>query len=387
MKNYIKTLAVLLMGATIFTACDDNDDAPKYEPVTVSNGAFLVCSGNQSSSIVGSLSYVDYAKSSIQNDVFKSANGRVLGLTANDGVVYGSKMYLAVTEENTIEVVDVKTMRSLKQIKTNIDLGENCLKPRCVTAASGKVYVSFYGGSSSSYDANWNATTTGNGCVVAIDTVEYAKEKIYQAGSFPEGIAVAGGKLYVANSDYAAVTKASVSVIDLATGADTPIKNSQITNPTKVAVDGSGNIYVMDMGNYGDVKGGVRKVSGNTVTTLLDATAMAFDGTHIYTFNNTSYGKAASTYEVYNIQNGQKTTFITDSDQTIYSPNCIGVDPVNGYVLIGAYQKNPDTNKANYKGNGRIFMFKADGTKVGNYECGVGPTSFVFNIGTEYIKK
>lgn len=106
-----------------------------------------------------------------------------------------------------------------------------------------------------------------------------------------------------------------------------------------------------------------------------------------YTNVNTSYGKAASTYEVYNIQNGQKTTFITDSDQTIYSPNCIGVDPVNGYVLIGAYQKNPDTNKANYKGNGRIFMFKADGTKVSNYECGVGPTSFVFNIGTEYIKK
>ena len=145
MKNYLKTLAVLLMGATLFTACDDNDDAPKYEPVIVSNGAFLVCSGNQSSSIVGSLSYVDYAKSSIQNDVFKSANGRVLGLTANDGVVYGSKMYLAVTEENTIEVVDVKTMRSLKQIKTNIDLDANCLKPRCVTAANGKVYVSFYG--------------------------------------------------------------------------------------------------------------------------------------------------------------------------------------------------------------------------------------------------
>lgn len=385
MKNYFKTLAVLLMGAALFTACDDDDNDPKQYPVAVSNGAFLVCSGNQSGNIVGSLSYVDYNSGNIQNGVFQSANGRVLGLTANDGIVYGSKMYLAVSEENTIEVVDVKTMRSLKQIKTNVDLDANCLKPRCVAADNGKVYVSFYGSSTSSYDENWNTNTTGNGCVVAIDTTTFAKQNIYQAGSFPEGIAVANGKLYVANSDYSAVTKASVSVINLATGADTPVKNSEITNPTKLAVDNAGNIYVLDMGNYKDVKGGVRKISGNTVTTLLDATAMACYQNSIYTFNNTSYGKAASTYEVYNVTTGQKSTFYTDNDQTIFSPNCIGVDPVNGYVFIGAYQKNPDTGKANYKGNGRIFQFKSDGTLLKDYECGVGPTSFVFNVGISYV--
>ena len=58
MKKYLLSFAVL-MSATLFTACNkDNDDHGKV-PVIASEGFYVVCSGNMSSGINGSLSYYD----------------------------------------------------------------------------------------------------------------------------------------------------------------------------------------------------------------------------------------------------------------------------------------------------------------------------------------
>ena len=47
---------------------------------------------------------------------FELQNGRGLGNTANDMIVYGSKMYIAVAGESTIEVATLDA-KSLKQIE------------------------------------------------------------------------------------------------------------------------------------------------------------------------------------------------------------------------------------------------------------------------------
>ena len=99
-------MAVMLTSAALFTACDDKDNSPKYYPVVVTNGAYVICGGNQSSNINSSVTYVDYATKTAAQNQFRAKNGRQLGLTANDAVVYGSKMYVVVTEEQTIEVLD-----------------------------------------------------------------------------------------------------------------------------------------------------------------------------------------------------------------------------------------------------------------------------------------
>ena len=395
-------MAVLLMGAAMFTACDDNDNEQHEYIVPVTKGAFLLCSGNMSGNIDGSVSYLDYTSNQVANKQFQAQNGRSLGGTPNDALVYGSKMYIAVTGENTLEVVDAKTLKSLRQIKTNVTFGEGCLKPRHLTASGDKVYISFYGKSESSYDENWNATTKGNGYVVAIDTTTFTRQGIYEAGSFPEGISVADKKLYVCNSDYAACTKPSISIIDLTTGSGSLIKNDNIVNPQKIVLTAAGDMYVLDFGNYGDKKSGVYKISAknNEVTRLMDANDMDCIGSNIfgyYTEFDDSYKPVKTTYQVYNLLSQGTSTFYTDTNNEII-PACIGVDPVVGTVFIASNVKNADTGKTDYKANSKIFMFNVEysqqgvfvsaskNAKVWGATAGVGPCAFAFNVTTNVIK-
>ena len=118
MKKYLLGLAVLLMGTAVMTSCDPAEDYPETYLQVYSTGAYVVNSGNMYSKIESSLTAIDYASSTATQNVFKTANGRSLGNTANDGIVYGNKIYLAVDQSNTIEVIDKKTKQSIKQIKT-----------------------------------------------------------------------------------------------------------------------------------------------------------------------------------------------------------------------------------------------------------------------------
>ena len=58
----------------------------------------------------------DIEKDEVVPDYFLAQNGRGLGDTAQDMIVYGDKMYIAVYGESTIEVTDLKA-KSIKQVK------------------------------------------------------------------------------------------------------------------------------------------------------------------------------------------------------------------------------------------------------------------------------
>ncbi len=400
MKKHVLRLAVLLMGTAMFTACNDDNDTPQEYIVPVTKGAFLLCSGNYYGNIDGSLSYLDYTTGKVANGQFQAKNGRSLGGTPNDAMVYGSKLYIAVTDENTIEVLDAKTMQSLQQINTE-NLGDGCLKPRHITADGDKVYVSFYGKSTSSYDENWNTVTSGNGYVVAIDTVSFSRQALYEAGSFPEGIYVSDSKLYVCNSDYAACTKASISVIDLKTNASSQIKNDAVVNPQKIVLDTTGNMYILDFGNYGDKKSGVLRIaaSSSTADRLMDANGMACVGNNIfgyYTENDAAWKPVKTTYEVYNLLTQSKSTYYTDDSNELI-PSCIGADPVSGSIFIASYVLDSDTGYQAYTANGKLYMFDATynqygcfstatkSSKVWGVEVGVGPVAFAYNVSADKI--
>ena len=49
-------------------------------------------------------------------DCFEKVNGRRIGDTANDMLLYGSRLYLAVSESSTIEILDASTCQSVSQI-------------------------------------------------------------------------------------------------------------------------------------------------------------------------------------------------------------------------------------------------------------------------------
>lgn len=382
MKKFLFGFAVI-MSAALFTACDKDNEPQKYE-VPVSNGVYVIGSGNQSQSIVGSLTYFDYDKKAATLDAFGQANGGMkLGMTVNDAVRYGDKLYIVVDGEHTIFVCNAKNLKLLTKIDMTAAtmLGEKGgVSPRRVVADEGKIYVSTYGG-----------------YVAAIDTVNFSLVKKYEVGSKPEGLYVADGALITADSDYG-YGNASITVINLSTGESKTLKNENIRNPQEIAVDNNGAIYFLDYGQYDSEypytqrNAGVYRITGSTdnlvVTKLIEnATGMACGGSKIYTYNAPySYGDPAPvTYSIYDVETGSTYSF---SPKDIESPAAIGIDPLTGDLFIASYHmiESEWGTYADYSSNGYVNYYDTSFNKKGTFDCGVGPQRIVFNIGTEIIE-
>ncbi len=376
MKKYLMSFAVLAMGMSLLTACSNDDDENHGTGyMTVSNGAYVVCSGNMSSSIDGSLTYFDYATGKSTLNVFKTANGRSLGMTVNDALRLGDKLYIVVDGEKKVFVCNANTLKQVAAIDMTADdmLGaEDGFSPRRITTDGYKIYVSTYGG-----------------YVAAIDTVNFALQKKYQAGSYPEGIAVSDGYLYVANSDYGNGQNPSISKINLTTSETTTFKAESIRNPQSLAVAGN-DIYFLDYGNYDEnwnqMNAGVYRITGETVTKIIpDATSMAASGYNIYTIN-APYGGSGVSYSVFNIQSNSLTQF---SPSGIESPAAIEVDPITGYILIASYHMKTSEwgTFADYSGNGYVNVYESlTGTPKYTFDCGVSPTRIVINAALKEFK-
>lgn len=369
MKKYLFFIAVSMMAASVFTSCSDDENLePTQEFSQFTEGVFVVNSGNSGNQISGSLTYIGHDGRVGQN-IFATANGRSLGQTPNDAIIHGDKLYIVVTGENTVEVVNKTTLKSIKQINTTELMGGDKGKnPRRLSALGRYVCVS-----------------TFDGYVAAIDTVDFSAANIYKVGSYPEGMAVNGENLYVANSDYGLCINPSISKINLTNGSVNEIKNELINNPTSLAALGSG-LYILDYGSYdtswNQVGAGVYRLTNGAITKITDATMMAVDNIHnlIYTINAPYTNPTTPiTYNVYDITTSENKTFITGDD--IDSPAAITVDPLTGDVYIASYKINPDTGFADYSGTGYVNKYDSEGNLIARYETGVGPTAFAFNYG------
>lgn len=197
--------------------------------IVVDDNLYVLCEGlwgeNNSA-----LTKYNIAEDSHVRDCFMEQNGYGLGDTANDICLYGSKMYIAVATDKIIWVLDKKTCIVEGKIATE---GE----PRYLATAGGKLYATYY-----------------NGYVARIDTASLAVEKKVQVGRNPEQLCVADNKLFVANSggaDYPNYDN-TVSVIDIP--SFTEIKKIEVaTNPANILTADNGFVYLVSLGNYGDV--------------------------------------------------------------------------------------------------------------------------------------
>ena len=99
-----------------FTACSDDDDNGGQGGSTSEQqrGVYIMNSGKWQSNNA-TLDYYDFETKDLNTKVFSSVNGRGLGDTANDIMVYGSKMYITVSESNTVEITDLNA-KSLNSV-------------------------------------------------------------------------------------------------------------------------------------------------------------------------------------------------------------------------------------------------------------------------------
>lgn len=374
MKKYLLGLAVLLMGTAVMTSCDPAEDYPETYLQVYSTGAYVVNSGNMYSKIESSLTAIDYASSTATQNVFKAANGRSLGNTANDGIVYGNKIYLAVDQSNTIEVIDKKTKQSIKQIKTTDLLGKaEGAEPRHIIADGGKVYFTTYGG-----------------YVAAVDTINFVLADKYKVGSCPEGLVIGGSNLYVANSNYGK-GGGNISCIDLSSKKVETKNIEGVNNPTGIYY-ASGLLYVLDnqyydasWNAYGEnslrtvnfAEGKSQKVAdGNYAVCVTPGATTRMQAAHPYFYVlNAPFGGTPSVSVL--AAGSTQPQAMTLSEKPV-SPCGIFADPLNGHIFVLSY-KMGDKGTPDYNGNGYVVEYDSAGQKQHEYETGVGSCAMFFD--------
>lgn len=379
MKKYLLGLAVLLMGTAVMTSCDPAKDYPETYLQVYSTGAYVVNSGNMYSKIESSLTAIDYASSTATQNVFKTANGRTLGNTANDGIVYGNKIYLAVDQSNTIEVIDKKTKQSIKQIKTTELLGNaEGAEPRHIIAGGGNVYFTTYGG-----------------YVAAVDTTSFALQKKWQVGNYPEGLVFGNHTLYVANSNYGA-GGGNISCINLSNDNVETKNIEDVNNPTGIYY-AAGLLYVLDnqyydasYNAYGEnalrevdfAVGKSQKVKSQKVADgnyAVCVTPGAITRTQVvrpyFYVLNAPFGGTPSVSAL--TAGSTQAQTMTLSEMPV-KPCGIFADPLNGHIFVLSYRLG-DKGNPDYNGNGYVVEYDRDGQKQHEYETGVGSCAMFFD--------
>lgn len=340
---------------TFFVACEteDNDfvEVPK-----VSTGTFILNQGSwmQNNS---SLSYYDFATKETTVDVFSAANKRVLGDGGQDALMYGSNLYVTVTESSVLEVIDPKTGVSKKSV--SLKNGDAPRKPRSMAALNGKIYITLFDGN-----------------VAKIDTATFEIEKILAVGPNPEGIVAANNLLYVAVSGgRAAVKDSTISVIDPVSFTELR-KIKVLLNPTKITVDSRGNLYVISNGNYTTIKVTLQRIDVGTekVTAITGFQpwnfAISNDVLYLTTYDYVNYVVENKKYYKYDTQSSDKvmTEFIPANSIT-ETPYSLDVDPTNGDIYIG---------ETDYSTPGKVNVFNADGSAKTIINVGVSPCKTLF---------
>ena len=177
MKQF-KFYAALFVAALSFAACSDNE-TPEFTPspaTALGEGVFILNQGNQYAKVDGSYSFFDWETNVLSNSVFSTVNGRSLGAGPQDGVVYGSKLYVTLHGSNAVQVIDAKTHKLIRTISTP--------QPQGLAAHGGHVYV---------------ANNTGR--VTKIDTLDLQAKQQVEVGPNPVDLMVRKGVLYVSISD------------------------------------------------------------------------------------------------------------------------------------------------------------------------------------------
>ena len=363
MKKYLLSIAVLMAATISFTSCDDDDDSKTCPtPATiVQNGVYVINEGSYYSQINGTLDFLGYdvAKGtySMTDSIFEKVNGRSLGGTPNDALIVGdSVLCIAVADENRVEFVNTTTKKA--------DAAVSIDNPRELAYESGSnyLYVSSYTGKVYKID-------------MTTRTIAGESEKV---GANLEGIAVAGNKLYVCNSCSSDYTTYYKNVVEL--NASTLAKNQDIEvvdDPVDVINAGSA-IFILSMGIYADKDkpATVQMLKDGQLSTIGNATMMAYDAYNDQLYMiNAPYG-GDKEYKVYNLKNGQTTTFLTNPD--IFSPYSLAVNPVNGDVFISAQVESAEyPGSASYNTDGKLYRYSSAGILLGTYDCGVNPGTIV----------
>lgn len=269
LKRYLTVLGTAMLCTALWSSCSDDEPNSGGDdtPTPLARSFFILNRGNDGANNA-SLAYYNAETGELDDKYYENANGGSgLGDSAEDMLVYGSKTYVSVTSSNRLAVLD-QTGTLVKAIEPVNDDGEP-MRPRYLAADGGKVYMAYYYGHA----------------VAVLDTASLEVEEVIPVGRYPEQIVISDNRLYVANSgglDYPNYGN-TVSVIDLSS-LEIADEIGVVINPCRLEANANGDIYVISMGDYGDIPNTLQCIDGKTseVRTIGNGSRMDLVGNSLY---------------------------------------------------------------------------------------------------------
>ena len=337
----------------ILTGCSKNVPTVSNEdnPISV-KGVYILNEGGFTKSNASLTMYVpDSGK--VYSDVFFAANNRGLGDVANDIVLYDKKAFIVVNNSHRIEIISTETHKLLG----TINLPGNSPN-KLVIASPSKGYI----------------TNLYKGTVTVFNPATFAVLKAdIPVGMNPQGMAVAGGKIFVCNSGYG--SDSTVSVIDIAKDSVIAVITTA-KSPTDIGIDSDGDVIVLCNGysdfvnSANDTPGGITVIDPalNKVKTTIQLPLAVYGHPGELALSNSGYGFTA-------VKNGLL-KFDTRSNsiaspvfiqRTAYS---IAVDNVSERIYLG--------DAKDYNSNGKIYIYEKTGMLKDSAVVGIVPGTIVF---------
>jgi hypothetical protein len=303
-----------------------------------------------------SITRYDFETNTAFTDFFEYTNGRKLGDTGNDIGIYGGKIYILTTGSGQLEVLQAKTGVSIAQVP--LFEGNLSRQPRAMAFYQDKVFVACF-----------------DGKVIAIDTTEFKTSIMGQAGQNPDGIVLAGNKLYVSNSGGLNFPNydSTVSVFDPQTLIE--LKRIKVgINPGSIAADAYGDVYVVCRGNYGNIPSQITVIDSQTDLPKLTIRTHALQ---VFVFGDTAWitnidyaGTMQSRIALMEVRSKQivNESFIADgtSPETVYG---IHVDRSRKLVFLA--------DSRSFIHTGLVHAYNLSGQRQFSFNAGINPSKMV----------
>jgi YVTN family beta-propeller protein len=290
------------------------------------------------------LSYFDIDSARVSNDVFAAVNHRPLGDVGNSIQIRNGLAFIVVNNSHKIEIIAVADHRSTG----TIDMGTG-RSPRQMAFVNDSLAL---------------VTTMYDNAVIPVNVTTGTLLPRIPVGGNPDGIAIAGGKAFVANSGGGSGT--TVSVISLAnlTVTDTVTVGD---NPIKVHVSSDGEVYVLCAGSYvPDTPAGIFVIDPQTAA-VVDTIPL---GGHVFEFALTSGGRGYIPVADSVLLLDTRTRSVSGTFTRGTAFYALGVDPASGDVYAG--------DARNYVQPGSVTVFTSAGAVLRSFDVGIIPGSFAF---------
>lgn len=374
-----KTMAAvgLIVLAVGMQGCREDDVI--YIPETVVtgdpeftsvSGFFLLNEGNMGSN-KASLDYYDYGTATYFRDIYASANPDVpkeLGDVGNHLGIYGSKLWAVINCSNKVEVMRASDARRIGQV--NIP---NC---RYIVFDGGYAYVTSYAG-----PVQIGPEHAQLGYVARIDTATLQETGRVITGYQPDGMAIADGKLYVANSGGYMVPnyENTLSVIDLGAFRETE-RIGIAKNLHRVVCDRYGQLWITSRGDYYGTEPSLtcydtrkRRITARLPLGVSDYSLCGDSLYYVSTQWSYETMRNEVEYGIVDVRLREKVSdgFITDGTESrIKLPYGVAVNPVSRDIFV--------TDARNYVNPGWLHCYSPEGVLRWSVRTGDIPAHIVF---------